>query len=167
MSFDWSQLLGLGANAATGGLLGLLGSVASGFVSIFQARTQFKHEEAMADLELKRIAANSEAQRQLSADQLKALESKNEGEAFTASQMAGNSFNNLPAWGAGILAAVRPVLTIAAGLMVWFCYTHDVDPETKKMIVASVLAVSGMAWGWWFGDRQISKMSASRFLSTK
>lgn len=167
MSLDWSSLLGLGANAATGGLLGLLGSCATGIVGIFQARTQFEHEEKMADFELKRITLNTEAARQLAADQLNALVEKNSGDAFTASQIAGNSFNNIPGWASGILSLFRPALTAFSAWLVLYCYTHDVDLESRRAIVASALALNGMAWGWWFGDRQISKMSASRFLQNK
>ena len=165
-AIDWGQLLGLGANAATGGILGILGSCIAGIVSIFQAKAQFAHDEKMADLNLQLIKANSEASSKVAADQLAALQEKYSGESFTASQIAGNQFANVWRWVQSALAMVRPVLTGAAVWITWYMYTHEVDADTRKAIVASVLALTGLSWGWWFGDRQISKMAASKFLQT-
>lgn len=165
MSIDWSQLLGLGANAATGGILGILGSGLTGIVSIFQARAQFAHDEKMADLNLQLIKANSDAASKAAADQLASTSEQNAGAAFTASQMAGNTFANLPGFFSGILSMVRPTLTFISCWLVWYCYTHEVDQDTRRAIIASVLTLNAMAWGWWFGDRQISKMVATKYVN--
>jgi hypothetical protein len=156
------NLLDLATNAASGGVLGLLGSAITGGISLFQAKNQFKHDEAMGDLELKRIAAQSDAQSKLSADQLKVVMEQGANTAFTASQVGGNpSMSNVPPVIAGILALWRPLLT--AVLIAYSLYVYPTsEPATQTFIVQSYVTSGSAAVLWWFGSRQLQRMAPGK-----
>jgi hypothetical protein len=155
---DFLNLIG---NAASGGLLGLLGSVSTGIVSLFQAKNQYAHDEAMGKLELDRIAAQSDAQAKLSAEQLKVTMEQGANSAFVASQVSGAAINNVPPIIAGILALWRPFLT--AGLIVYSLYLYpSADAETQKFIADSYVTAGSAAVLWWFGSRQLQRMAPGK-----
>ena len=156
------SLLDLVGNAATGGVLGLVGSLGAGVVSLFQAKSQFAHDEAMGELNLKLIAAQSDAASRVSADALKTMTEQQAGQAFTASQMACASVNAPPGPRiAGILSLWRPVLTASLmGMTVWYYQTASAEMRawiTQAMVTATFTAVS-----WWFGSRQMEKAFAGK-----
>lgn len=153
-----TELIG---NAASGGILGFLGSISTGIVSIFQQKSQYAHEQAMGELELKRISAQSDAQSKLSADQLKAAMEQGANEAFKVSQISGNTFNTLPPPIAGALALWRPALT--AALIVYSLYVYPAcDAATKTFIVQSYVTAGSAAVLWWFGSRQMQRLAPGR-----
>ncbi len=154
---DIVSLLG---NAASGGILGCLGSIGTGIVSIFQQKAQFSHDEAMGALELQRIAAQSDAQAKLSADQLKVTIEQGANQAFVASQSAAN-INNLPPFAAGVLALWRPTLTAALiGYSFWMFPRVSTDMQqhiTEAYVMAGTTSIA-----WWFGSRQMEKFSPGK-----
>ena len=155
------SLLDLVGNAATGGVLGILGTIGGGVISIFQARNQFKHDEAMADLNLRMIAAQSDAASKLSADQLKTMTEQQAGQAFVSSQMGAAPAANTPAVILGILSLWRPLLTaLLIGLTVW--YYPDASADMKSFIIQAMVTCCVTAVTWWFGSRQIEKYLASK-----
>ena len=156
------NLLDVIGNAASGGILGLLGSGITGVISLFQAKSQFAHDEAMADLELRRIAANSDAQAKLSADQLKVITEQGANTSFQASQVGGNpSLANVPPFIAGILALWRPFLT--AALIAYSLYVYPTsDQATQTFIVQSYVTAGSAAVLWWFGSRQLQRMAPGK-----
>jgi hypothetical protein len=148
-------------NAASGGLLGLVGSISTSVVSIFQQKNQQAHEVAMGELELKRISAQSDAQSKLSADQLKVTIEQGANNAFTASQVAGSSINNVPSSIAGILALWRPILT--AALLAYSLYVYPTsDAATQTFIVQSYVTAGSAAVLWWFGSRQMQRLAPGK-----
>ena len=151
----------MAGNLASGGLLGLVGSLLTGIVSIFQARSQFQHDEQMAEINLKLIAANSVAAAQVSADQLRNTVEQMAGQAFTASQVAGTAAANTPPFIAGLLSLWRPALT--AGLIGFAVYVYPTASEDMKAyIVRTYIEVGGAAVLWWFGSRQMEKAFPSK-----
>jgi hypothetical protein len=116
----------------------------------------------MGDLELKRIAANSDAQSKLSADQLKVVMEQGANTAFTASQVGGNpSMGNVPPFIAGILALWRPLLT--AVLIAYSLYVYPTsDQATQTFIVQSYVTAGSAAVLWWFGSRQLQRMAPGK-----
>ena len=156
------NLLDFVGNAASGGLLGLLGSGITGVISLFQAKNQFAHDQAMGELELKRIAAQSDAQSKLSADQLKVIAEQGANASFQASQVGGNpSMSNVPSVIAGILALWRPLLT--AVLIAYSLYVYPTsDAATQTFIVQSYVTAGSAAVLWWFGSRQLQRMAPGK-----
>lgn len=149
---DIATLLG---NAASGGILGALGSVASGIVSIFQQKAQFAHDEAMGALALQQIGAQSDANAKLSAEQLKIVTEQGANQAFVASQSAA-TFTGASPFAQDLLALWRPILT--AGLIAYsFWMFPRVAPEVQTQITQAYVMAGTTAIAWWFGSRQIEK----------
>jgi len=155
-------ILGTAANAASGGILGLVGSIGTGIVSIFQAKNQYKHDEAMAALELQRIAAASDAQSKLSAEQLKLTQEQGANASFEASQVAAGSLaSNVPSWIAGILSLWRPTLT--AGLTIFVAEIYPgCAPDMRDFIIRATVTAWTAAIMWWFGSRQMLQFVPSK-----
>ena len=160
MSIDLGAIIG---NVASGGILGLVGSIGTGIVSIYQAKNQYAHDEKMAALEMQRIGAQSDADAKKSADQLKLELEQGADKSFQASQLAASSINNLSPTVAGILALWRPILT--AGLTafsVWQWFSPQSDAGTKAFITQVSVQSWSMAIAWWFGSRQMLQFVPSK-----
>lgn len=150
------EVLGAGANAATGGVLGLLGSIGHGVVGYFQAKSQASHELSMGELNLRLIAANTDAAQRLNADQLRASVESTAGSAFVASQQAGMVMQGTHPVIAGLIQLYRPFL--CTGLLATeFYFWPQADAELRKFIVISTVNLSSMAVAWWWGNRQFDK----------
>src|SRR5581483_2072971 len=133
VSLDLGAIIG---NVASGGILGLVGSIRTGIVSIFQAKNQYAHDERMAALEMQRIGAQSDADAKKSADQLKLELEEGADKSFQASQLAASAINNVP-----------PVI---AGCL----YPHS-DGPTQIFITQVAVQSWSAAIMWWFGSRQM------------
>jgi hypothetical protein len=141
-------------NAGSGGLLGLLGSVGNGVISLFQAKNQFRHDEAMADANLKLVQLQGDIASKVAENQFKTMLEQQAGEAFTASQTGAN--NPTVPWIDGAIKLWRPVLTsFLIGLTCYF-YT-EATPELRDFITRAVVSLTGMAVAWWWGNRQLEK----------
>ena len=140
MSFI-SEILG---NVASGGLLGLFGSLATGWMELkkfdretVRIRDQHEHEQGMA---------------KLGADV--AMEA-GKAAAFTASQTsaaADSAASGVAPWAATLRAATRPLLTwllvaIAAVIAIY------APAEQQARAASELVGLAGMAVGWWFGSR--------------
>ena len=155
------SILDVVSNAASGGVLGLLGSLFSGVVSIFQQKGQFSHDEAMAQINLQAIAAQSAAAKELSAEQLKITQETQAGQAFTASQAGANINASTPPFIAGITALWRPTLT--AGLILFAIYMFPKSSaDVQAIIVSTYIQAGAAATLWWFGSRQMEKFMPAK-----
>jgi hypothetical protein len=125
-----SILGGLGS----GGLLGLLGSLATGWLELKRAAQANAHELAM-------IQARSAAAREAA-----------DGAAFAASQQSASSDAAVGAasWAVTLRVATRPGLTwllvAAAVVLSW-------RAGSASDLPLRVLFLAEMAVGWWFGSR--------------
>ena len=161
MSDVTSTVLSALANTSSGGILGLIGSTVSGVVSVFQQKGQFTHDEAMAQINLQLVAAQSAATKELNAEQLRATIETQAGQAFTASQAGAAVSASTPPLIAGITALWRPILT--AGLILFAVYMFPrVTADVQALIVATYIQAGAAAVLWWFGSRQIEKFMPSK-----
>jgi len=151
VSLDLGAIIG---NVASGGILGLVGSIGTGIVSIFQAKNQYAHDERMAALEMQRIGAQSDADAKKSADQLKLELEEGADKSFQASQLAASAINNVPPVIAGLLALWRPILTAALTVFAGCLYPHS-DGPTQIFITQVAVQSWSAAIMWWFGSRQM------------
>lgn len=156
-----TDILGAGVNAASGGAIGAIASIGTGIVSIFTAKAQFAHEEAMAKHELERIAANSDAQSKLSADQLKIVVNQGADESFKAAQIAAGNMTNVWPIVASIVSLVRPAILAYLGI-VSHIYYLNATPDEKTFIVQAMVELFSMGVGFYFGSRSIIKMVPSK-----
>ena len=151
-----TDILGAGANAASGGLLGALGAIGSGIVSIFTAKAQFAHDEAMAKAEIDRIKANSDAQSRLSADQLKIVTEQGADTAFNTAQIAASNMTNVWPIVASVVALVRPAILLYLALVTQRYY-ETATPEEQAFIIRAMVELFSMAVSFYFGSRHMQK----------
>jgi hypothetical protein len=149
-----TDILGLAGNAATGGVLGILGSVGTGIVSIFQSKTQFKHDETMATFRIEEVRVNAEAQSKMSADQLKATIEKGSSDAFAASQVSLQSASFMVNFFREILTVILIIFTL------WFY--NKASQEIQDFILRSYVIAGTTAISFWFGSRQLENFIPSK-----
>ncbi len=156
-------------NASTGGVLGLLGGLATGVLNFFQTKQANAHQLLMKkeEREMATLIGNIR-QAEFAADFAK-LREQGAADAFTESQRAGNRGRSH--WLVDALRdSTRPLLTwfftflttwlIVATGMGWLVMENVTDPLLQYSAVACVNTTM-MMHAWWFGQRQIDKVSIS------
>ncbi|MEM0984610.1 MAG: hypothetical protein AAGJ32_00040 [Pseudomonadota bacterium] len=147
-----SDIAGLAASAAGGGLFGLIGTVlgrVAGYAERRQAhaheRARWKHEHARLQLDMKARQETAESERQMADTQGRwtGLEASLKAEAAVPSSYK---------WVDGIRGVTRPALT----LLLW-CITGGVylaaGPDERMAITETATFAATAATLWWFGDR--------------
>ena len=160
-----SEILGLGANIGSGGLLGALGAIGSGVVSIFTAKAQFAHDEAMARAEIERIKATSDAQSKLSADQLRITVEQGADTAFNSAQIAAGNMTNVWSFVASLVALVRPAILLYLALVTQRYYETATEEE-KAFIIRAMVELFSMGVSFYFGSRHMQKFIPARRAAT-
>ena len=156
--------------ASGGGLLGVLGGVATGVLNFFQK----KQDNAFA-IEMKKQERETEKllgdlrQAQTAGDIAK-LREQGAGDAFTESQRSGNRESNSYRLVNAVRDGTRPALTwyftglttyiVVASSMGWLVLETLTDPLLQYAIV-TVVNTTSMMIAWWFGQRQIDKVTLS------
>lgn len=129
---SWASLLG---NVASGGVLGLVGQLATGWLHLKEKAQENAHELALI-----------EAQKGLAVEQANAT-------AFAASQQAeATTAANVSPWAANIKTLWRPALTLLLLILtagIYYSAAADVRAEISGDIVTATTACIF----WWFGSR--------------
>lgn len=155
------------SDVATGGVLGLVGSVTTGVTSYFANRQQQKHELATLELNSRVELKNREfdlKQTQAEADaRIGEAALAAEKEAYTESVgMVKASYQHDSTWHESdsqllrvaefVRKMTRPVLTLMLIVLVGIIYVTS-DMTTQQDIAASVITLAATALSWWFADR--------------
>lgn len=171
---DWAGLaMGLAGSAASGGILGLVGSLFGGGLKFLQSWQQQKfekdkwvHELALLEMEIKRNRIEDEHELAIVSQQgaWKGIETSLQADASLA---ASDTYR----WSKAVKELYRPFLTSALFVMVWFIFSDLLAifrgddstllivftrAEAKNLltyIVQSVVFTASTAGVWWFGDR--------------
>lgn len=130
-----------------GGGSGFLGSIASRFMGIFEAREKTKmlkleHEHELKLLELQQREASEEREHEFAI-----VNTQAQTQTLNASYQHDSGYNK------SALRWVRPILTF---MLVGTCagmFFSTNDAEMQQRIIDQVLYLAGLALGWWFGDR--------------
>jgi len=162
------DLLGLGANVASGGLFGLLGSLIGVGAKWLQAKqaakakiSEWQHEIKLLELQME--AGDRETENELAI-------SRSEGSWKGLSDSYHNNAiipaSAVPAWANAIRSLFRPFLTISLWILVvielsWMLNgTLEVWISDAKQfgitinyIIDSTVFSAATATTWWFGDR--------------
>ena len=143
-----SDIIGLAASAAGGGVLGLIGTVIGRVAGLIerrqdnaQERARWAHDAAMQEARMREMAAATEAQIKLAdaAGAWRGLAPSMEAEAVIA-----DSYR----WVNAVRALTRPLLWIITGLVYLGATT-----EARMGIVETATFAATAATLWWFGDR--------------
>ncbi len=158
------------ADLASGGVVGLLGSVATSVVGYFRQRQDHRQRIELRAQEHGQQFQMLQAEAKYRVEQLRV---EQEGAALVAEHEAlAESYkadvvsvgdSHLMMVAEFVRRMTRPVLTyVLLGLTGWV-YTSSAG-DVQEAIARGVVALTGMAVGWWFADRSISKQVARRML---
>lgn len=159
-SIDWATILG---NCASGGVLGLIGSLATGFLTLAQKKQEhaFRIEEMKEERETMRLQV--ELKQVETAGNIAVEREKGAAEAFTASVSAEGRIKGEWKWVTSLRAFTRPGLTWyftgLATLIVTYVKLTENSTELQQYAALMVVNMDAMMISWWFGQRQIDKMS--------
>ena len=151
----------------TGGLTGIVGTVATGALSIWRAKQQHAHDMDARRLEIQEMRLEAERADRQMAHETALAETEAAGLALQASYAeAGARYSEgdsqLLHLADFIRALVRPVLLLLLmGLSAAIFFTSD-DAGIREQITATVLYLTTAAGTWYFGGRQLSKGVAPR-----
>lgn len=173
---EWlSTLLTGGLNVVSGGLVGAIGGVVTGFLKLKEKKADQEHERLMRDKDKEMLLAEADSAVKL--EQARAITAVEQGaaDAFTASQV--NARVDIPA---GIAEKVSPAVAnifvlgefakgmvrvlltlISFGAVIFFAWVGiDEALKTKDLAmtcVKSVIFMAELSGGWWFAHRQMTK----------
>lgn len=161
---DIGDLVSTIGGAATGGLLGTLGSlgtqVAAFFIDREKAKQQLEMTKVENEHELRMLQLNAERGRQEAQESyaLKALEGRIDEmsksyEGLVATISDQSKLNERASqWVVDTMSMVRPGLTV---LLIFGSFVFGLVDNPNAFYQASMMAT--MAVAWWFGDRQFQQ----------
>jgi len=161
-----------GLSIASGGVVGLIGSLFGGVAKFFQERQRQKWEKDKWQHEYNLHELNLKAMRHETEMELAIESQKGAWKGLSASLRADKAGDNVSGWVNNIRALFRPFLTLClwgVGAYVFYTMTQGalrqwISPETEVniivYIVQTVFFCASTATVWWFGDRALSPPGA-------
>lgn len=146
---DWLSLLG---STATGGILGMVGSIAGEALKFVNRREDHRQRVELLKLEAEMRAAGT-------AGDIAVARERGAADAFVESQRAESSVRGEHRWATTYRAITRPSLT-HLGLLASIAFaTWPPTSEVGQLLAMTVQAYTGMMIAWWFGQRQLDRGS--------
>ncbi len=154
-----SDIAGLAASAAGGGLFGLIGTVLGRIAGYAerrqmhaQERARWQHENQLAQLSMK-------AKREAADSERKLADTTGRWAGLTASLEADAAIASSYKWVDAARGLTRPVLTLTLWLIAGLVYI-SASPEERMAITETASFAATAATLWWFGDRGPQPRSA-------
>ena len=176
---DWlATLFTGGANILSGGLIGAIGGVISGWMKLKERTADQEHERLMRDKDKEMLLAEADSAVKLEGARAITAIEQGAADAFTASQVnarveipEGISAKAAPwvctlfVFGEFAKGMVRVVITLVAfgavAALAGYGLFGVADAVMKGQMalaaVKSLIFVSEMSTGWWFAHRQMTK----------
>lgn len=159
MSF-LADLLG---TAAGGGVFGLAGAIAKGWLEIKQQRARM--EEKRLDAEIQRDILKLQTDKATIEGEAVAFARSQDAAAPSTevtSALAGIASTTAQTWFVllleGLRSGTRPLLTWAAHCMAFIIFFH-LSEEMRRDVLMQVFAMASTYGGWWFGTRQVFRFN--------
>lgn len=148
---SWTDILG---NVASGGLLGIVGNLASFGMDFFRRKQEHGQRIELLKLE-------ADVRHAAVAGGIAVARERGAAEAFAASQQAEGGLRGEHKWATTLRAATRPGLTWMTGAASVFLAFFPPTSEAGQLFALSVNAHFGMMAAWWFGQRSIDKSTTA------
>jgi hypothetical protein len=148
-------ILSLIGSALTGGGVGLLGSLLSKGIGLFEASQKRKDRELDYAHELKLLEKQSELRTAETENELAIANAETAASLREASYAHDSSMGRPHRWVVDVLRLVRPFLTAFLLALVGGIYFSTDDFAMKAGVIESVLFMASSAVTWWFGDRSL------------
>lgn len=173
---EWiGEVLGMGASVASGGVLGLVGSLAGKVGQFFQAKQERKSKQMDYDHELKLLEMQQSQASREDLHEVEMLETQGSYSGLEASINAEASIQQVSTWVNNLRSLTRPVLTFSlVGIVTWMFIVlmgavqtgtdnalvgllgQTAVIEILTYIIYSVVFSASTAIVWWFGDRALT-----------
>lgn len=150
-------MFGLITSVLTGGATGLVGSLLSKGIGLFEATQKRKDRALEYEQELKLLDRQAVLRKAESESELAIADAETTGSLREASYRHDSSLGNPHRWVVDVLRLVRPALTLLLLVLVGIIYASTNDLALVAGITDSVLFVFSSAMTWWFGDRSLNK----------
>ena len=147
--------LGLIGSVMTGGATGLIGSILSKGIGIFEAQQKRKDKQLDFEHELKLLEAQAVLRTAETENELAIANAETAASLREASYSHDSSMGRPHRWVVDVLRLVRPALTLILLMLVGGIYFTTSDLAMKAGIIESVLFMSSSAVTWWYGDRSL------------
>ena len=173
---EWlGDLLGIGASAASGGVLGLAGAVVGKVGQFFQSRQERKAKQQDYEHELKLLERQQQRQSMEDAHETEMVHTRGSYTGLETSIEAEAQVRNVSQWVNNLRSLTRPTLTFGlVGIVSWMfiILMNALQPaaqhalvdilgreavvEILTYIIYSVVFSATTAVVWWFGDRALT-----------
>ena len=148
-------MFGLITSVLTGGATGLIGSLLSKGIGIFEAGQKRKDRQLEYEQELKLLDRQAALKTAETENELAIVHAETSASLREASYSHDNSMGRPHRWVTSCLRLVRPILTSGLMVIVLVIYMTTNDFAMKAGIIESVLYVFSSSTTWWFGDRSL------------
>ncbi len=150
------EFLGLIGSVLTGGATGLIGSLLTKGIGLFEAHQKRKDRALDYEHELKLLDKQAEARVAETESALAVANAETSAALRMASYEHDSQTGRPHRWVVDTLRLVRPVLTAFLLVLVFTIYMTTQDFSMKTEIIASVLFMCSSAVTWWFGSRDLN-----------
>jgi len=144
-----ADLLGLGLDAAAGGVFGLVGTALGRVAGFFERRDENAQEKARWGHEYRLHELNMRARAQESEIEIELAAQAGSWKGLEASILADAASGVASRWVINLLRLVRPSLT----LLLWLITTWIFIQTQNQAIAEAAVFAATAATLWWFGDR--------------
>jgi len=148
-------MFGVISSVLTGGATGLIGSLLTKGIGIFEAGQKRKDKALEYEQELKLLDRQAVLKTAETENELAIANAETAASLREASYSHDNSVGRPHRWVVDVLRLVRPVLTAFLLILVGGIYFTTNDFAMKAGVIDSILFMTSSAVTWWFGDRSL------------
>jgi hypothetical protein len=148
-------MFGVISSVLTGGATGLIGSLLTKGIGIFEAGQRRKDKALEYEQELKLLDRQAALKTAETENELAIANAETAASLREASYSHDSSMGKPHRWVVDVLRLVRPVLTGFLLILVGGIYFTTDDFAMKAGVIDSVLFMTSSAVTWWFGDRSL------------
>ncbi len=147
-----SDLVGLAASAASGGVFGLFGTALGRVASFFERRQEHKQERARWDHEAGLRELDMRAKREATEGEIRLADTSGSWAGLKASMDADAAIDGSYAWVSAVRGLTRPALTLLLWVIAGAIFL-GADEAGRAAITETATFAATAATLWWFGDR--------------
>jgi len=150
------EILGSLVGAASGGLLGVAGSLIGKVAGYFEAKQKMKLEEIKNNHSLALMDKQAELQKMAQDGKFQLTSLETDSANLIASYKHDASYGETYKWASSALRFVRPLLTFSViGVFVFVYFKSDQagDLDTVQRMSNEICFLASTCLSWWFADR--------------
>lgn len=155
-----SDIFGIAASAAGGGVFGLIGTIAGRITGYWETKQKLAHEQKRWRHDAEMLTIRTAANREQAEANLALAETEGSWAGLKASLDADAGIESSYRWVDAVRGLTRPVLTLLLWMITGLIFFNTPIEHRQNLIETATFAATA-ATLWWFGDR--GPQSAPRF----